>query len=103
MVQPKWDGVLAVSLSPNSRTWLPCRGTAEQRDELASPPLDAGAGAALSKERRIRHSGPFYGFNRPDRKPSQAVILNWWRQGMMGGAKAQYDETSRSRVDCQNL
>jgi len=24
-------------------------------------------------------------------KPSQAVIWNWWRQGMMGGAKAHYD------------
>ena len=36
-------------------------------------------------------SGPFYGYNRPDAKPSQAVIWNWWRQGMMGGAKAQYD------------
>jgi non-heme chloroperoxidase len=36
-------------------------------------------------------SGPFYGYNRPDAKPSDAVIWNWWRQGMMGGAKAQYD------------
>lgn len=36
-------------------------------------------------------TGPFYGFNRPDAAPSQAIILNWWRQGMMGGAKAQYD------------
>jgi non-heme chloroperoxidase len=36
-------------------------------------------------------SGLFYGYNRPDTKPSQAVIWNWWRQGMMGGAKAQYD------------
>jgi len=36
-------------------------------------------------------SGPFYGYNRPGAKPSQAVIMNWWRQGMMGGAKAQYD------------
>jgi non-heme chloroperoxidase len=36
-------------------------------------------------------SGPFYGYNRPGAKPSQAVIENWWRQGMMGGAKAQYD------------
>jgi non-heme chloroperoxidase len=36
-------------------------------------------------------SGPFYGFNRPNRKPLQPVILNWWRQGMMGGAKAHYD------------
>jgi len=36
-------------------------------------------------------SGPFYGFNRPDAKPLEAVIENWWRQGMMGGAKAHYD------------
>jgi len=36
-------------------------------------------------------SGPFYNYNRPGAKPSQAVILNWWRQGMMGGAKAHYD------------
>ena len=33
-------------------------------------------------------SGPFYGYNRPGAEPSQAVIANWWRQGMMGGAKA---------------
>src|SRR5262245_19258444 len=36
-------------------------------------------------------SGPFYGFNRPGAKVSQPVIDNWWRQGMMGGAKAHYD------------
>jgi non-heme chloroperoxidase len=36
-------------------------------------------------------AGPFYGYNRPDAKPVQAVIWNWWRQGMMGGAKAHYD------------
>jgi non-heme chloroperoxidase len=36
-------------------------------------------------------SGPFYGYNRPGAKPAQAVILNWWRQGMMGGTKAHYD------------
>ena len=36
-------------------------------------------------------SGPFYGYNRPGAKASQAVIENWWRQAMMGGAKAQYD------------
>ena len=33
-------------------------------------------------------SGPFYGYNRPGAKPSQGVIWNWWRQGMMGGVKA---------------
>jgi non-heme chloroperoxidase len=36
-------------------------------------------------------SGPFYGYNRPGAKPAQGIILNWWRQGMMGGAKAHYD------------
>jgi non-heme chloroperoxidase len=36
-------------------------------------------------------SGPFYGYNRPGVKASEAVIQNWWRQGMMGGAKAHHD------------
>src|SRR5437870_10878625 len=36
-------------------------------------------------------TGPFYGYNRPGAKASQGVIMNWWRQGMMGGAKAHYD------------
>jgi len=36
-------------------------------------------------------SGPFYGYNRPGAKVDQGVIWNWWRQGMMGGAKAHYD------------
>ena len=36
-------------------------------------------------------AGPFYGFNRDGAKVSQGLIDNWWRQGMMGGAKAHYD------------
>jgi len=36
-------------------------------------------------------SGPFYGFNRPGAEVSEGVIGNWWRQGMIGGAKAHYD------------
>ncbi|RKG35604.1 alpha/beta fold hydrolase [Acinetobacter rongchengensis] len=36
-------------------------------------------------------AGPFYGYNRPEAKVSEPVVLNWWRQGMMGGAKAHYD------------
>ncbi|MBO4225789.1 alpha/beta fold hydrolase [Bradyrhizobium neotropicale] len=36
-------------------------------------------------------SGPFYGYNRPGAQASQAVIWNWWRQAMMGSAKAHYD------------
>jgi non-heme chloroperoxidase len=35
-------------------------------------------------------SGPFYGFNRPGAKVSQGIIDNWYRQGMEGGAIAQY-------------
>lgn len=36
-------------------------------------------------------SGPFYGFNRPGATASEAIIQNWWRQGMMGSAKAHYE------------
>jgi non-heme chloroperoxidase len=36
-------------------------------------------------------SGPFYGFNRSGSRPSQGIIQNWWRQGMMGGALAHYE------------
>ena len=36
-------------------------------------------------------SGPFYGFNRPNAKVFQGVIQNWWRQGMIGSAKAHYE------------
>jgi len=36
-------------------------------------------------------AGSFYGYNRPGVRTSEAVIQNWWRQGMMGGAKAHYD------------
>jgi non-heme chloroperoxidase len=35
--------------------------------------------------------GPFYGFNRPGVEPIEGIIQNWWRQGMMGGAKAHHD------------
>jgi non-heme chloroperoxidase len=36
-------------------------------------------------------SNPFYGFNRPGAKPIPGIIQNWWRQGMMGSAKAHYE------------
>ena len=35
-------------------------------------------------------AGPFYNYNKTG-KPAEATIRNWWRQGMMGGAKAHYD------------
>jgi hypothetical protein len=34
---------------------------------------------------------PFYGYNRPGSAISQGIRDNWWRQGRMGGIKAQYD------------
>lgn len=34
---------------------------------------------------------PFYGYNREGANVSEGVKENWWRQGMMGGAKAHYD------------
>jgi len=60
-------------------------------------PIEAfdGLRAALAANRSQFYldvpSGPFYGFNRPGAKVSQGLIYNWWRQGMMGGAKAHYD------------
>lgn len=36
-------------------------------------------------------SGPFYGFNREGVEASDGTIQNWWRQGMMGSAKAHYE------------
>ena len=36
-------------------------------------------------------SGPFYGFNRKGAKVSEGLIRNWWRQGMMGSARAHYE------------
>jgi non-heme chloroperoxidase len=36
-------------------------------------------------------TGPFYGFNRDGAKVYPGVIQNWWRQGMIGSAKAHYD------------
>jgi non-heme chloroperoxidase len=53
--------------------------------------LQAGLAANRTQFYREMAAGPFYGFNRPGATPSEAIIQNWWRQGMMGGAKAHYD------------
>jgi non-heme chloroperoxidase len=53
--------------------------------------LQAQLAANRSEFYRAFSGGPFYGFNRPGAKSSEAIIANWWRQGMMGSAKAQYD------------
>jgi non-heme chloroperoxidase len=54
-----------------------------------------GLQAQLAANRSVFYrdfaAGPFYNYNKPGVEPSEAIIENWWRQGMMGGAKAQYD------------
>ncbi|MFK4872894.1 alpha/beta fold hydrolase [Novosphingobium sp. ZW T3_23] len=54
-----------------------------------------GFRAALAANRaqffRDVAAGPFYGFNREGADVSVPVIDNWWRQGMMGSAKAHYE------------
>ena len=69
--------------------------TAANPGGLPKEVFDGSAGATRRQPRasstRDLPEGPFYGFNRPGVKASEAIIQNWWRQGMMGGAKAHYD------------
>lgn len=53
--------------------------------------LQSQLAAGRARFYRDLPEGPFYGYNRPGAKASEGVIGNWWRQGMIGGAKAQYD------------
>ncbi|CAN5824923.1 alpha/beta hydrolase [soil metagenome] len=68
--------------------------TAANPDGLPKEVFD-GLQAQLAANRtqfyRDVPSAPFYGFNRPGVKTQEALVHNWWRQGMMGGAKAHYD------------
>jgi len=68
--------------------------TAANPDGVPAAVID-GIRAAVAGNRaqfyRDFSSGPFYGYNRPGAVPSQAVIDNWFRQGMAGDIKAQYD------------
>jgi non-heme chloroperoxidase len=68
-------------------------GRHEFMDRLGSirEALQAQLAANRSEFYRAVPSGPFYNFDQPGVEPSEAVIANWWRQGMMGGAKGQYD------------
>ncbi len=53
--------------------------------------MRAQLAANRSKFYRDVPAGPFYGFNRPGAEADEAMIQNWWRQGMIGGANAHYD------------
>src|SRR6202034_3513884 len=50
----------------------------------------AALAATRAQVYRDTPAGPFYNYNKTG-KPSEGIIANWWRQGMMGGAKAHYD------------
>ena len=68
--------------------------TAENPGGLAKEVFDDFQNQVATNRAQFYHdvpTGPFFGYNRPGVKPSQGVIWNWWRQGMMGGAKAHFD------------
>ena len=53
--------------------------------------LQSQLAGSRSRFYRDLPEGPFYGYNRPGAQASEGIIGNWWRQGMIGGAKAHYD------------
>jgi len=53
--------------------------------------LRAGSIANRAQLYRDIASGPFYGYNRPNAKPSAGIIDTFWMQGMMAGHKNAYD------------
>ena len=53
--------------------------------------LHAGIAGSRATFFRDIPAGPFYGYNRPGAVPSEGIIENWWRQAMMGSAKAHDD------------
>ena len=69
----------------------------QSASNLEGTPMEVfdGFRSALASNRaqffRDVPTGPFYGFNREGAEIQQGLIDNWWRQGMAGGAKAQYD------------
>jgi non-heme chloroperoxidase len=68
--------------------------TKENPDGLPKEVFDGLQAQVASNRAQFYHdlpAGPFYGFNRPGVKPVEPIIRNWWRQGMMGDAKAHYD------------
>jgi non-heme chloroperoxidase len=56
--------------------------------------LRSALAAGRSEFFRAFAAGPFYNFDQPGVPASEAIIANWWRQGMMGGAKNQYDSVA---------
>ncbi len=68
--------------------------TASNPEGLPIEVFDGFRAALAANRAQFFHdvpAGPFYGFNREGATVHEGVILNWWRQGMMGSAKAHYD------------
>ena len=68
--------------------------TAANAEGLPIEVFDGFRAALAANRAQFFHdvpAGPFYGFNREGATPQPGVIQNWWRQGMMGSAKAHYD------------
>ncbi len=79
--------VLVASLTPNMYR--------SKDNPSGQPPewfeaIRAGVLGNRSEFYRFVPENPFYGYNRDGAKPSEAIIANWWRQGMAGGALAHY-------------
>ncbi len=85
------DVVKAAIISAVPPLMLKTEANLEGLPKAVFDDLQAQLAASRSKFYRDLPEGPFYGFNRPGAKTSEAVIGNWWRQGMIGGAKAHYD------------
>lgn len=58
--------------------------------------FQAQLAAGRSDFYRAVAAGPFYGYNRPGAKPSEAVIWNRWRQAMMAAPRRIMTESSPS-------
>ena len=68
--------------------------TAANPGGLAMEVFDGFRAGLVANRAQFFHdvaAGPFFGFNRPDAQVSEGTIQNWWRQGMAGAIKAQYD------------
>jgi len=68
--------------------------TAENPEGTPLEVFDGFRASLASNRAQFFHdipSGPFFGFNREGVAASEGTIQNWWRQGMMGSAKAHYD------------
>ena len=67
--------------------------------------LQAQLAANRSQFYRDLPEGPFYGFNRPGVKASEAIIQNWWRQGMTASSLSRrpISPTTSRRSQCRCL